>query len=70
LSATLLAIGGGRALPLGFVALQASRREPLMPDLPHAEPRRHEHGAIPAWCGSSIAARFSRGEGNAAAAAS
>ena len=30
-SATLLAIGGGLALLLGFVGLQASRREPLMP---------------------------------------
>jgi EmrB/QacA subfamily drug resistance transporter len=30
-SATLLAIGGGLALLLAFVGLQASRREPLMP---------------------------------------
>jgi EmrB/QacA subfamily drug resistance transporter len=30
-SATLLAIGGGVALLLGFVGIQASRREPLMP---------------------------------------
>jgi MFS family permease len=30
-SATVLAIGGGLALLLGFVAIQASRREPLMP---------------------------------------
>jgi EmrB/QacA subfamily drug resistance transporter len=30
-SATVLAIGGGLALLLGFVGMQASRREPLMP---------------------------------------